>query len=342
MTDVPLCFGPFTLDRAGRQLSRGGVVVDLNARYFDALCLLATEPGQLISKDRFLGEVWHGIPVTDEALTQCIRTLRRVLGDDATCPTYIATVPKHGYRFIAATDSAVQLRSPVRAPTRLWTMWLGTTLGGLIAGGIGGLTYGLIAVAHAPAMGGISVLLVLFALTAAISALGASGVGLGLALAHRRLPGHGPALMVGGAAGGVVIGAVTKLIGTDAFMLVLGAAPASMSGAGEGALLGGATGLALWLARWPRLADARALRLVVAAGCGGVAGAGITALGGRLFAGSLASLEQTFAASRLNLAAIGGWVGEPGFGPATIVATAVLEGALFTAAIVWAVRRLGR
>ena len=48
-----------------------------------------------------MGEVWRGIPVTDEALTQCIRTLRKQLGDDAARPRFIETVPKNGYRFVA-------------------------------------------------------------------------------------------------------------------------------------------------------------------------------------------------------------------------------------------------
>ena len=79
--------------------------VDLNARYFDALALLVREAGTLVSKDRFLAEVWRGVPVTDEALTQCIRTLRRLLGDDASRPRFIETVPKHGYRFIAPVEA---------------------------------------------------------------------------------------------------------------------------------------------------------------------------------------------------------------------------------------------
>ena len=95
-------FERFVLDPGDRRLMRGGEPVELNGRYFDALALLVREQGRLVSKDRFLDEVWRGVPVTDEALTQCIRTLRRQLGDDAAEPRFIETVPKHGYRFIAA------------------------------------------------------------------------------------------------------------------------------------------------------------------------------------------------------------------------------------------------
>ena len=104
-------FERFVLDPGDRRLMRGGEPVELNGRYFDALALLVREQGRLVSKDRFLDEVWRGVPVTDEALTQCIRTLRRQLGDDAAEPRFIETVPKHGYRFIApvrmAEDQAV-------------------------------------------------------------------------------------------------------------------------------------------------------------------------------------------------------------------------------------------
>src|ERR687893_1502851 len=97
-------FDRFVLDPSDRQLRRDEAPVELNARYLDALALLVGEAGKLVSKDRFMEEVWRGVPVTDEALTQCIKTLRRQLGDDAARPRFIETVPKHGYRFIAPVE----------------------------------------------------------------------------------------------------------------------------------------------------------------------------------------------------------------------------------------------
>ena len=102
--------------------------------------------GTLVSKDRFLDEVWHGVPVTDEALTQCIKALRRALGDEVASPRFIETVPKHGYRFIAPVEevgAAVAHPSPI--PRRSWqdVFLLGAagTIGGGIAGFIGGIFY---------------------------------------------------------------------------------------------------------------------------------------------------------------------------------------------------------
>jgi DNA-binding winged helix-turn-helix (wHTH) protein len=97
-------FERFTLDLDERQLRRDDAPIALNGRYLDALALLVREQGRLVSKDRFLGEVWRGVPVTDEALTQCIKTLRQRLGDAAASPRFIETVPKHGYRFIAPVE----------------------------------------------------------------------------------------------------------------------------------------------------------------------------------------------------------------------------------------------
>src|SRR5436190_486034 len=101
---MKFAFGGFTLDPHDRRLCREGAPVELNARYLDALALLVGEDGRLVSKERFMAEVWRGVPVTDEALTQCIRTLRRLLGDDAARPRFIETVPKHGYRFVAPVE----------------------------------------------------------------------------------------------------------------------------------------------------------------------------------------------------------------------------------------------
>src|SRR5690606_3171772 len=104
MTSGILRFEGFELDPGNRRLCRDGEPVELTARYLDALMLLASEQGRLVTKERFHEEVWRGIPVTDEALTQCIATLRRQLGDAAGKPRFIETVPKHGYRFIAPVE----------------------------------------------------------------------------------------------------------------------------------------------------------------------------------------------------------------------------------------------
>ncbi|MEO7277970.1 MAG: transcriptional regulator, partial [Sphingomicrobium sp.] len=233
-------FDRFVLDTGDRRLRAGGDPVELNTRYFDALALLVNEQGRLVAKERFMAEVWAGVPVTDEALTQCIRTLRRQLGDSASRPRFIETVPKHGYRFIAPVrelDGTSPL--PAMADGR-WRGFIATsvtgTVGGAVAGIIGGLIYGF-AGASRPADGGVgamSVLLVLLAVTLFVAVVGAAGVSLGIAAAHLARPGSWRWSTAAGAGGGLVVGAFGNLLGLDAFTLLVGHSPNGITGAAEG------------------------------------------------------------------------------------------------------------
>jgi DNA-binding winged helix-turn-helix (wHTH) protein len=340
VTSGRFCFDRFELDAADRQLMRDGAPVELNSRYLDALALLVSERGRLVSKERFLDEVWRGIPVTDEALTQCIKTLRRQLGDEAARPRFIETVPKHGYRFIAPVGGA---SAPVPQPSgSSWrdVVLLGAagTIGGGMAGLIGGLIYGF-AAASAPGQGGVgglSMLLVVLCVTIAVALLGGAAVSFGMVISNRLMPGSWWGRIVGGGLGGLIVGAAVKLLGVDGFTLLFGHSPAGITGAFEGLVLGCAAGLAAWLGL--RNGVARLRRSMAAAALiGGGGGAVIALLGGRLMAGSLDLLARTFPDSRLHLDPVSALFGEPGFGAVTRLVTSCLEGALFSACVVGAI-----
>lgn len=347
-------FDRFELDPEDRRLTRDGAPVEMNARYLDALILLVRENGRLVTKDRFLDEVWRGVPVTDEALTQCIRTLRRALGDDAARPRFIATAPKHGYRFVAeirtsdapsptspATEPAASATPPVRAP-RPWLPFLmlggAGVIGGAGAGLVGGLIYGFIGAADPlqPGLGAGSVLMVLTCLTFVVALMGGVGVAVGIAVAGALSRRIGPWSIVGGAAGGMMVGGVVRALGVDAFNLFFGQSPGDITGAPEGAILGGAIGLAAWLT--VRRTGRGSLRygVSVAALCGAAAGLLIPLLGGRMMGGSLDLLAGQFPDSRLRLDPVGALFGEPGFGPIAQAFTGALEGLLFSACLVGA------
>jgi len=347
MASGPFRFGTFLIDPDNRRLTRDGEPVELNARYLDALALLVREAGRLVSKGRFLDEVWRGVPVTDEALTQCVRTLRRQLGDDAARPRFIETVPKHGYRFIAPVEpvtSAGRAALPpphTSSPDRLrrfLALAAAGTLGGGVAGLIGGLFYGFAGAAQQqPGTGAISVLIVLVFITVLLALAGAAGVSLGIASAEFASP-HRSALsrILGGALGGIVVGALVKLVGLDAFSLLVGQTPGDITGAPEGALLGASVGLGAYYAlreegrAWLR-------RGVSVAGLAGAAGGlAISLSGGRLLGGSLDLFARDFPASRLRLDQIGAIFGETGLGPVSHAFTSILEGALFGACVVGA------
>jgi len=80
------------------------------------LLCLAEHAGEVVSIDDLLSQVWSEVIVTPDSVYQAVTSLRRVLGDDPKQPTYIATVPRLGYRMVAtvspwaarATDGPVE------------------------------------------------------------------------------------------------------------------------------------------------------------------------------------------------------------------------------------------
>lgn len=336
-------FDRFVLDPGDRQLRRDDAPVELNARYLDALTLLVREQGKLVSKDRFLDEVWRGVPVTDEALTQCIKTLRRQLGDDASRPVFIETVPKHGYRFIAAVEAIADGPTARGRPPldwrRFWLLGGAGTIGGGVAGVLGGLFYGLAGASQpmGPGMGAVSVLLVLVCVTILLALVGGAGVSFGIAAGSALAPGRRwQWTIAGGALGGLFVGAFVKLLGLDALNLLFGAAPGDITGGAEGALLGASVGLGAWLSCRPGIAFSLRRSVAAAAAAGGAAGIVIALLGGRLMGGSLGLLASHFPESSLRLDQIGRLLGEDGFGPISQIVTGGLEGALFSGCVVGA------
>ncbi len=93
-------FGAFTLSTARRTLTRDGDELPLIPRYFDLLALLLRRRHEAVHRREILEAVWSDVVVSDGALSQAIRTLRRALGDDTREPLYIRTVSRHGCRFV--------------------------------------------------------------------------------------------------------------------------------------------------------------------------------------------------------------------------------------------------
>lgn len=107
-------FGEFTLDVAGRQLSRQGRGIDLEPKAYDVLLTLVRNAGRVVTRRELLETVWHDAFVEDGIVSVHISHLRKALGDSAGAPDHIDTVSRSGYRFIAK----VNRREPVneRAP----------------------------------------------------------------------------------------------------------------------------------------------------------------------------------------------------------------------------------
>ncbi|NTZ41702.1 transcriptional regulator [Altererythrobacter sp. SALINAS58] len=342
MSHSAVQFGPFRLDLANRRLSRGGRTVDLGTRYMDALILLLESKGTLVAKDRFMDEVWRGVPVTDEALTQAIRTLRRALGDSASAPKFIETVPKHGYRFIApitnVEERSVEQSNEDQAISRAAFMRivLAGIQGALGAGLIVGMLYGFIGAAQISAQSGggaLSLLLVLVLVSLLSAGVAGGGIAAGLAASKFIAPMRWYWVVGGGAIGGLIVGAFANLLGSDAFRLLFGRTVDPFAGAVEGLILGGAAGLAMLWVRgglW--------MSVAIAAMLGLGAGLGIALLDGRMMAGSLQELVSAFPSSQFRLDGIGGLLGETGMGPVGRTITGAVEGAVFLGAMRWSLR----
>ena len=98
-------FHGFVLQVEQRRLvGADGAAIDLTPRLFDALLFLVERAGELLEKDRLLTELWPGLVVEENSLSQCISALRKVLGDDAQRGRFIQTVPRRGFRFVAPVE----------------------------------------------------------------------------------------------------------------------------------------------------------------------------------------------------------------------------------------------
>ena len=95
-------FSDFTLSPRRRLLLQGDRELPLIPRYFDLLVFLVERRHEAVHRREIFDHVWSDVVVSDSALSQAIRTLRRALGDDSREPRFIRTVSRHGYRFVFA------------------------------------------------------------------------------------------------------------------------------------------------------------------------------------------------------------------------------------------------
>ena len=110
MTVTTLLIGAWSVDPTTNHITRDGESVRLEARSMRLLLCLSEHAGETVSTDDLMERVWSGTIVTQDSVYQAVASLRRLLGDDPKKPTYIATVPRRGYRLVAKvtvqTDSA--------------------------------------------------------------------------------------------------------------------------------------------------------------------------------------------------------------------------------------------
>jgi len=124
-------FGTFELDLDAGVLHRHGRRVPLQEQPARILGVLVSRPGEVVTREELRQLVWTDDTFVefDASLNAAITKIRRALGDSASAPRFVETLPKRGYRFLAdvqgfqprsesgstvvASPAAVALRSPV-------------------------------------------------------------------------------------------------------------------------------------------------------------------------------------------------------------------------------------
>lgn len=80
--------------------------IQIQPKIMQVLVCLAEQPGQVVTKGQLLQSVWADTHVTEHVLSRAISELRKIFGDDPKRPMVIETIPKVGYRLIAAVSKA--------------------------------------------------------------------------------------------------------------------------------------------------------------------------------------------------------------------------------------------
>ncbi|MCL4690600.1 MAG: PD40 domain-containing protein [Burkholderiales bacterium] len=103
---APLRIGEFRALPASNEVEGPGGTVRLRPLLMDVLLRLAAQPGEVVPRERLIEDVWPRRMVNDEVLSRAIAELRTALGDDPRQPRYVETIPKAGYRLVAAVGEA--------------------------------------------------------------------------------------------------------------------------------------------------------------------------------------------------------------------------------------------
>src|ERR1044072_7329105 len=114
VNDAAFRVGVWHVEPALDQISRGEQTVRLEPPTMRLLGGVAATPGRVVSSRELLDTVWSGVIVGPASVYQAISQLRKLLGDTDPEPTFIATVPRKGYRLVAPVErvSSVAIEPP--------------------------------------------------------------------------------------------------------------------------------------------------------------------------------------------------------------------------------------
>ncbi|MES2321132.1 MAG: winged helix-turn-helix domain-containing protein [Pseudomonadota bacterium] len=127
--------GAWCIDPATGDMTRDGDTVRLDPRTLRLLLCLTERPGEIVSADELLSQVWPGVVVTPDSVYQAIASLRRLLGDDPKQAAYIVTVPRQGYRMVADTGPWTGTETPPPAARKRPAVLLAACVAVAVAAG---------------------------------------------------------------------------------------------------------------------------------------------------------------------------------------------------------------
>ena len=116
-------FASYELDARTGELHKLGMRLRLQEQPLQVLLALLENPGEMVSREQLIARLWPAGTFVDFdlGLNAAVRRLRDLLNDTAENPRYIETLPRLGYRFIAAVEvvaepEAAALLSPQGVP----------------------------------------------------------------------------------------------------------------------------------------------------------------------------------------------------------------------------------
>ena len=109
-------FGPFESRPSSRELYRHGLKLKVRPQPLQLLNLLLSRPGQVVTRESLRDQLWSSETFVDfeQGLNTAVKELRAALGDVASDPHYIQTLPKLGYRFIGLVEVVARPVSLIR------------------------------------------------------------------------------------------------------------------------------------------------------------------------------------------------------------------------------------
>jgi TolB-like protein/DNA-binding winged helix-turn-helix (wHTH) protein/Flp pilus assembly protein TadD len=137
-------FGTFEVDLSEGELRHKGVKIKLQEQPFRILAALLEQAGSLVTREQLRERLWPADTFVDfeHSLNAAVKNLRRALRDDAENPRFIETVPKRGYKFIAAiapsgSEPQIDVAQPhleVRRKANLRTVTIAVTIAVIVIG----------------------------------------------------------------------------------------------------------------------------------------------------------------------------------------------------------------